>query len=135
MDADGNYLLGVDAWGYCSEGCPSDDGYPATGTGPACQVQTTGKGFPESCVEQHNKTHKNILFIGNSYTGANNLAGLVQSLANAAGFSATVSSDAPGGQTIGGHVSEGLGSITSDLDVVVIQDQSQRPSFPTGYVR
>eukprot|EP00090_Calanus_glacialis_P001381 TRINITY_DN10982_c0_g1_i5.p1 TRINITY_DN10982_c0_g1~~TRINITY_DN10982_c0_g1_i5.p1 ORF type:complete len:587 (-),score=157.01 TRINITY_DN10982_c0_g1_i5:46-1806(-) len=134
VDADGNYLLGVDAWGYCSEGCPSDEGYPATGTGPACQVQTTGKGFPESCAEQLSKSHKNILFLGNSYTYYNDLPGMVRDLANAAGFSASVTSQAPGGQTLGGHVSGSLGSITADLDIVVIQDQSQRPSFPTGYV-
>ena len=43
---------------------------------------------------------------------------------------------APGGQTLAGHVSGGsLGSITGgDWDVVVIQDQSQRPSFGPGYV-
>ena len=60
---------------------------------------------------------------------------MVRSLAAAAGFSATVKSVAPGGQTLGGHVSSSLGQITSgDWDVVVIQDQSQRPSFPEGYV-
>ena len=61
---------------------------------------------------------------------------MVGSLATAAGFSATVESVATGGQTLGGHVAGSLGHITSgDWDVVVIQDQSQRPSFSDGYVR
>ena len=73
--------------------------------------------------------------IGNSYTYYNSLSGLLSELARAAGFSAHVVSDAPGGQTLGGHVAGGLGSVNSDnWDVVIIQDQSQRPSFPTGYV-
>ena len=42
----------------------------------------------------------------------------------------------PGGQTLAGHVTSGsLDTIKgSDWDVVVIQDQSQRPSFGPGYV-
>ena len=43
---------------------------------------------------------------------------------------------APGGQTLAGHVSSGsLDTIRNgDWDVVIIQDQSQRPSFGPGYV-
>ena len=135
VDADGNAILGIEAWGYCATDCPSDAGYPATGTGPACQVQTTGKGFPESCAAQHAKTNKNILFLGNSYTYFNDLPGMVRSLAAAAGFSASVTSKSPGGQSLSGHVSSSLGTISSgNWDVVIIQDQSQRPSFPEGYV-
>ena len=136
VDADGNSIPAIEAWGYCTADCPADEGYPATGTGPACQVQTTGKGFPESCASQLVKTNKNILFLGNSYTYFNDLPGMVRSLASAAGFSASVTSIAPGGQTLGGHVTSSIGTINSgDWDVVVIQDQSQRPSFPEGYVR
>ena len=135
VDADGNALLAQDEWGYCSQECPGDAGYPATGAGPACEVRTTGLGFPPDCVAQHNKTDKRILMIGNSYTYYNSLSGLLSELARAAGFNAHVVSDAPGGQTLGGHVAGGLGSVNSDnWDVVIIQDQSQRPSFPTGYV-
>merc|ERR1711970_25379 len=127
VDGGGNHISGY--WGYCTDSCPSDEGFPSTGSGPACQVQTIG--FPDTCAPQLAKTNKNILFLGNSYTYFNDLPGMVRSLAAAAGFSATVKSVAPGGQTLGGHVSSSLGQITSgDWDVVVIQDQSQRPSFP-----
>ena len=27
--------LGIGEWGYCNSNCPSDDGYPATGSGLA----------------------------------------------------------------------------------------------------
>ena len=98
-------------------------------TTPMCNA------YPASCKERHEKKHKNILFLGNSYTYFNDLPGMVKSLASAAGFSASVTSIAPGGQNLGGHVSSSLGTITSgNWDVVVIQDQSQRPSFPQGYV-
>jgi len=111
-------------------------------TGAVCKVRcteaagsSTGSGFPDFCTSQLANTTKNILFLGNSYTYFNDLPGMVGSLATAAGFSATVESVATGGQTLGGHVAGSLGHITSgDWDVVVIQDQSQRPSFSDGYV-
>ena len=60
---------------------------------------------------------------------------MVASLASAAGLSATTSMVANGGWTLANHVSSSLGSIRGgDWDAVVIQDQSQRPSFPEGYV-
>ena len=72
-------------WGYCSSSCPSDEGYPATGEGPACEVQTTGLPFPDECQERLARAHKNILFLGNSYTYGNDLPGMVKNLASAAG--------------------------------------------------
>merc|ERR1711915_776381 len=124
VDGGGNHIAGNSNWGYCDTSCSS---------GHVCQVQDIG--FPPECEAQHAKTHKNILFLGNSYTYFNDLPGMVRSLAAAAGVSASVTSKAPGGQTLGGHVSSSLGTITGgDWDVVVMQDQSQRPSFPHGYV-
>ena len=72
-------------WGYCQASCPSDGGYPATGDGPACPVQTTGLPFPDQCADRLARSHKNILFLGNSYTNGNNLPGMVAKLAAAAG--------------------------------------------------
>ena len=68
------------------------------------------------------------------------------------GKSATTTMVAPGGQTLSGHVSSGIENtirwlVTKEIttiiwwvrngnfDVVVIQDQSQRPSFGIGWVK
>jgi len=129
-------IPGVGEWGYCNSDCPSDDGFPASGSGPACQVRTTGYGYPDTCAERMARPNKNILFIGNSYTYGNDLPGMVKNLASAAGKSASTTMVAPGGQTLSGHVSGGtLNTIRGgDWDAVVIQDQSQRPSFGASYV-
>ena len=62
-------------------GCPAAD----DPSGGACQVRTTGQGFPAHCSAQLAAAHKNILFLGNSYTTTNNLPGVLASLAAAAG--------------------------------------------------
>ena len=62
-------------------GCPAAD----DPSGGACQVRTTGQGFPAHCSAQLAAAHKNILFLGNSYTTTNNLPGVLSSLAAAAG--------------------------------------------------
>jgi len=129
VDGMGNWLSrqGSDAHGFCSSDCPVDT--------PACPFRETG--FPASCAERHNSTHKKILFLGNSYTGGNTgLPAKVISLARGAGFSASVSSVTPGGQTFAGHSTGSINTITgtADWDVVVLQGQSQRSSFGSGYV-
>jgi len=136
VDQNNNHISGVGEWGYCTASCPDDSGFPASGSGPACQVRTTGNGYPAQCSDQLNKSNKNILFIGNSYTYGNDLPGMVKSLAAAAGKSATTTMVAPGGQTLAGHVSSGIENTirNGNFDVVVMQDQSQRPSFGQSYV-
>ena len=54
-----------------------------------------------------------------------------------AGKSATTTMVASGGQTLSGHVSSGIENTirNGNFDVVVLQDQSQRPSFGIGWVR
>jgi len=136
VDQFNEHIPGIGEWGYCNSNCPSDDGYPATGSGPACQVRTTGYGYPDSCSDRLARSHKNILFLGNSFTYYHDLPGMVSSLASAAGKSASTTMIAPGGQTLNGHVTGGsLNTIRGgDWDAVVIQDQSQRPSFGWDYV-
>merc|ERR1712235_230394 len=136
VDQFNNFIAGAQEWGYCNSDCPDDQGYPASGAGPACEVRTTGYGYPDQCAERLARSNKNILFLGNSYTYGNDLPGMVRNLASAAGKSATTTMIAPGGQTLSGHVSGGsLDTIRGgDWDAVVIQDQSQRPSFGAGYV-
>lgn len=75
---------------------------------------------------------KSVLFIGNSYTGVNNLPLLTSNLATSAGYSLTYSSQTPGGAQLINHVSNA--AIVSDIfnnkwDFVVLQEQSQKPSF------
>ena len=81
---------------------------------------------------------KHALFIGNSYTYVNNLPQLTSDLALSAGDSLIVDSSAPGGYTFQLHTTN-----TSTLqkigqgnwDFVVLQEQSQLPSFPDDQVQ
>merc|ERR1712088_856466 len=136
VDGMGNYLhlAPGSTWGYCESNCPADTDSSAT---LACPHSDPA--FPEECDARHSSTHKNILFLGNSYTngdGCNNgMDFFVQKLAEGAGFSATTDKNAPGGKTLQWHADNSLDRIKNgDWDVVVLQDQSQRPSFGSGYV-
>lgn len=76
---------------------------------------------------------KRVLFIGNSYTGVNNLPLLVQAVASSAGDTLVFDSNTPGGFTFEGHSTNPstLSKIAlGTWDFVVLQEQSQRPSFP-----
>ncbi|MCT4583193.1 MAG: PKD domain-containing protein [Flavobacteriales bacterium] len=79
----------------------------------------------------------NVLFLGNSYTGVNNLPSLTAQLATSLGDTINYDSNTPGGQTLQGHStnSTSLNKIAQgNWDFVVLQDQSQRPSFPPSQV-
>jgi len=83
------------------------------------------------------QTTKNVLFIGNSYTYVNNLPQLISNVANSAGDQVIFDSSAPGGYTFEGHTTNSvtLDKISQgDWDVVVLQEQSQRPAFPIGQI-
>jgi PKD repeat protein len=83
------------------------------------------------------QTTKNVLFIGNSYTYVNDLPQLLSNVANSAGDQIVFDSSAPGGYTFEGHTTNSvtLDKISQgDWDVVVLQEQSQRPAFPIGQV-
>lgn len=80
---------------------------------------------------------KRTLFIGNSYTGSNNLPGMTASAAASAGDVLIVDSSAPGGFTFQSHSTNAttLQKIAlGTWDYVVLQEQSQLPSFPDGQV-
>ncbi len=80
---------------------------------------------------------KSVLFIGNSYTAVNNLPSLTSQLATSLGDSLIIGSNTPGGYTLQGHSTNvtTLGQISlGTWDYVVLQDQSQRPSFPPAQV-
>lgn len=81
------------------------------------------------------QTTRHVLFLGNSYTGANNLPQLVQNAALSAGDTLTFDSHTPGGQTLQGHATNttSQNKITAGgWDYVVLQGQSQEPVVQTS---
>ena len=78
-----------------------------------------------------------VLFVGNSYTAANNLAAMFSQLALSKGDTVQAYSVNPGGYTFELHTTYAptLAMIDSmDWDFIVLQEQSQRPSFPQSQV-
>jgi PKD repeat protein len=80
---------------------------------------------------------KKVLFIGNSYTYVNDLPSLIDSIANHNGNDIIKDQSTPGGYTLEGHSTNTttLTKISANTwDYVVIQEQSQMPSFPYAQV-
>lgn len=78
-----------------------------------------------------------ILFLGNSYTAVNNLPQIIENFAAAEGKHLQWSSNTPGGYTLQQHSTnqQSLQLIAQgNWDYVVLQEQSQLPSFPDGQV-
>ncbi len=81
--------------------------------------------------------NKSVLFIGNSYIGSNNLPVMVQDLALSLGDTLDIDSNTPGGTTFNGHTNNSttMNKIAQGtFDVVILQAQSQEPSFPPSQV-
>ena len=81
---------------------------------------------------------KSVLFLGNSYTNVNNLPQLTSTLASTVGDTLIIDSNTPGGYTLQAHStnSTSLNKIMQgNWDFVVLQEQSQRPSFPLSQVQ
>ncbi|MEI8204984.1 MAG: T9SS type A sorting domain-containing protein [Bacteroidota bacterium] len=84
------------------------------------------------------QSHKKVLFLGNSYTYVNNLPQLVRDVAFSAGDTVIFDSNSPGGYTLQGHSSDTTTIskiISGGWDFVVLQEQSQMPSFPLSQVQ
>ena len=80
---------------------------------------------------------KKALFIGNSYTNNNNLPQLVADVASSVGDTLIKQKHTPGGATLNNHAndSNAMNKINADeWDYVVLQAQSQEPSFPLSQV-
>lgn len=78
-----------------------------------------------------------VLFIGNSYTSVNNLPDMTRQLALSLGQTLTVASSNPGGYTFQQHCSNTATRALIDQgnwNFVVLQEQSQLPSFPPAQV-
>lgn len=79
-----------------------------------------------------------VLWLGNSYTAVNNLPQLFYDLALSGGDTVVFDSNTPGGYTFQGHAtnSTSIQKIYSQpWDYVVLQAQSQEPSFPPAQVQ
>ena len=91
-------------------------------------------GFTSAIAQQTKK----ILFIGNSYTYVNDLPLLLANVAESVGDSVIYDSNCIGGYTLQLHSTNAttLQKINQgDFDFVVLQEQSQLPSFPISQVQ
>jgi hypothetical protein len=81
---------------------------------------------------------KRVLFLGNSYTQVNDLPQMVANIALSTGDKLFFDSNTPGGYTLELHStnSTSLSKIAvGNWDYVVLQEQSQLPSFPISMVQ
>lgn len=84
------------------------------------------------------QSSRKVLFIGNSYIYTNDLPNMIKTLASDCGDTLEYSQSTPGGCTFQNHLSN---STTLSLiqqggwDHVVLQEQSQLPSFPYSQVQ
>lgn len=82
-------------------------------------------------------TNQRVLFLGNSYTSMNNLPQMLKDAAASVSDTVEFDVNAPGGYTFQGHFtnSTSLNKIMAGgWDFVVLQEQSQMPSFPDQQV-
>ncbi len=80
---------------------------------------------------------RRAVFLGNSYTAVNNLPQLIADVAKSAGDTLLYTANMPGGTTLEQHANNpaSLALIASgNADYVVLQEQSQLPSFPDAQV-
>lgn len=80
---------------------------------------------------------KRVLFLGNSYTAVNNLPQMIANVASSTGDTLLFDSNCPGGYRFLNHSTNttSLAKIAvGNWDYVVLQEQSQFPSFPDGQV-
>ena len=84
----------------------------------------------------HSQTTYNVLFVGNSYTEVNDLPGMVAQIASSMGDELNYQSNTPGGCTFSQHCSNRSMELIRQggWDFVVLQEQSQYPSFPQQQV-
>ena len=126
---DGSYSP-MQCWGstgYCW--CVDSNGLEIPGTSIA-----TWEGTP-NCNQQVDSL--NVLFLGNSYTASNNLPNIVEDIANSMGDFLYTESNIIGGATLQMHANNNTSNdliMTGNWDYVILQEQSQYPSFPLWQV-
>ena len=95
------------------------------------------KGFLLLPLILFSQTEKRAMFIGNSYTYMNSLPELINQIAISKGNSLIYESHTPGGSTLMQHASNSnVQSLlnATEWDYVILQEQSQNPSFPPSQV-
>lgn len=95
------------------------------------------KGFLLLPLFLFSQIEKQVLFIGNSYTYMNGLPELINQIAISKGNSLIYESHTPGGSTLMQHASNSnVQSLlnATEWDYVILQEQSQNPSFPPSQV-
>ncbi len=78
-----------------------------------------------------------VLFLGNSYTSVNNLPQMLKDAALSVNDTVIYDGNTPGGYTFQGHSTNATSLskiMMGDWDYVVLQEQSQMPSFPDQQV-
>ncbi|MCR4815912.1 MAG: T9SS type A sorting domain-containing protein [Bacteroidales bacterium] len=87
------------------------------------------------CVAQAQES-VSVLFVGNSYTAVNDLPQMTANIASNMGYGMTYESNTPGGCTFSQHcTNQSMTMIRNGgWDFVVLQEQSQYPSFPQEQV-
>jgi hypothetical protein len=83
------------------------------------------------------KDSLNVLFIGNSYTASNNLPNIISDIASSVGDYLNTESSLIGGATLQTHVNNDNSNnliMSGGWNYVVLQEQSQYPSFPMWQV-
>ena len=93
--------------------------------------------FPTMISQVSAQDSISVLFVGNSYTYVNDLPGMLSNLATNLGKEITIDSKTNGGYTFQAHVNDPVTYTkihSKPWDVVVIQGQSQEPSFPDSQV-
>ncbi len=81
---------------------------------------------------------KKALFLGNSYTQVNDLPQMISNIAHSAGDSLYVDSNTPGGCTFQLHSTNSISLskiVSNNWDYIVLQEQSQLPSFSPAQVQ
>lgn len=87
--------------------------------------------------ETANAITRKVYFVGNSYTYYNNMPVMFRDFAAAKGDTVVYGMSAPGGYTFMQHSTDATtlaGIASQSWDIVVLQEQSQRPSFPPAQV-
>ena len=93
--------------------------------------------FPAFFYAQGVQKKIKVLFLGNSYTYVNNLPQLVYNIALANGDTLVFDSNLIGGYTLNNHFNDALSLSkinAAGWDFLVLQAQSQEPSFPPAQV-